>query len=462
MKHLLTFFLFLFLGALIAEAQTNANIAGPENVLVVYKQPFNDQDTVGLVSEAIMEYYVSARGIPSSNICPLDGLISRDITADGETHRVYIAEGGNIIRDTITHIGGYWFATRHAWKYFYQYMAEPIKDYIETNNLADIRYILLVKGVPFYIQATGDYAFANCSQSIDGLLSLLGTDNYEILLDSIYNKYRSYARPEPNYCYVCQMQITNPYYNADQNLNMNYRFKGGVYTRNWNGHTIKLDYLVSHLDGISYNMVEGMIDHSIEAIHSYNYDWFIDADPTPCHGGSIMVDFANATASKLNSLGFANYFFDTTEDTVTYHNKPVMSYSSNGVHTTKPPNTIEGQTLHPDYIQSQLNFNYAPGAIFNSAESFNCHRLSSISRRPGGEMGQVVEFFLMGGTLGVGHANEPTTSSIIRDGIMFPAYQVGYSYIDAAYMGMPYLAWQNVIVGDPLTVIAWGKQQLTQ
>lgn len=44
---------------------------------------------------------------------------------------------------------------------------------------------------------------------------------------------------------------------------------------------------------------------------------------------------------------------------------------------------------------------------------------------------------------------------------MFPSYQVGYSFIDAAYMGIYYLAWQNVIVGDPLTAIAWGKQTLT-
>lgn len=171
-----------------------------------------------------------------------------------------------------------------------------------------------------------------------------------------------------------------------------------------------------------------------------------------------MVNEANATASKLNSIGFSNYYFDITEDTVTYHNKPVMSYSSNGVHTT-----IAGQNPFPaDYIQSILNFNYAPGAIFNTAESFNAHLLSSISRRSGAEMGQAVEFFLEGGTVGVGHAWEPSVPGIIRDSIMFPSYQVGYSFIDAAYMGMKYLGWQNVVVGDPLTAIAWGKQTLTQ
>ena len=155
-----------------------------------------------------------------------------------------------------------------------------------------------------------------------------------------------------------------------------YRFKPGVFTTSWENYTIKLDYLVSHLDGISLNMVEGMINRSSEAIHADNYDWFIDEYPTPCHCGSIMVGFANSTATKLNSLGFSNYSFDVSEDTVTYHNKPVISYSSNGVHTTKPPNNNEGQTLHPDYIRSQLNFNYVPGAIFNTAESYNTYLLN--------------------------------------------------------------------------------------
>jgi hypothetical protein len=167
-------------------------------------------------------------------------------------------------------------------------------------------------------------------------------------------------------------------------------------------------------------IVKGMIDKSVSAINSDNYDWFIDADPDPCHGENIMVSFANSTASNLSSVGFTNYSFNTDNDTVTYHNKPIMSYSSNGVHTTKPPLTGEGETLHPDYIQSQLNFNYSPGAIFNSAESYNAWRLSSITRAST-PMGQVVEFFLKGGTVGVGHANEPFTGGIIRDGVMFPA-----------------------------------------
>lgn len=461
MKHFLFSVIFIFLCLNQAEAQTNANISGPENVLVVYKQPSSPTDTLGWISDSIKNYYQNSRGIPEINIVPLNNLISHNITVDGSTHNVIIAEGGNIIRDSINHINGTWFATPHAWKYFYQYLALPIKQHLINNNLTTtIKYIVLCKGTPFYIQAACDSTNVIANLAIDGLLAMLGTNNYDILLDSIYNKYRSYAINGDQYYYSSQPQIKNPYFTENAYLNMNNRFHSGVFDTTWNGHNIKLDFLVSHLDGINYNMVKGMIDRSTEAVNASNYDWFIDADPSPCHGGSVMIDFANYTASYLSSIGFTNYSFDYENDTVTYHNKPIISYSSNGVHTTNPPNIYEGQTLHPDYIQTQLNFNYTPGAIFNTAESFNAWRLSSVTRASA-PMGQLVEFFLEGGTVGVGHANEPFVSGIIRDYVMFPSYQVGYTFIDAAYMGMKYLGWQNVILGDPLTTIAWGKQSLT-
>ena len=463
MKHFLFSVIFIFLCLNLAEAQTNANISGPENVLVVYKQPSSPTDTLGWISDSIKNYYQNARGIPEINIVPLNSLISHNITVGGSTHNVIIAEGGNIIRDSINHINGNWYASQHAWKYFYQYVALPIKQHLINNNLTStIKYIVLCQGLPYKIQAGADSGAVICNQSVDGLLCMLNTNNYDILLDSIYNKFRRYAVPNYHYWdYDNQMEVTNPYYTGSAYLDMNNRFAGNVFTRNWNTHIIKLDYLVTHLDGINYNMVKNIVDLSTDAIHSNNYDWFIDADPDPCHGGNIMVSFANSTASNLSSIGFTNYSFNIDNDTVTFHNKPIISYSSNGVHTTKPPNIYEGQTLHPDYIQTQLNFNYAPGCIFNTAESYNAELLSRIHRHAGAEMGQIVEYFFEGGTLAVGHAYEPMTGGIIRDGVMFPAYQVGYSFIDAAYLGMPYLAWQNVFVGDPLTAIAWGKQSLT-
>ncbi len=460
MKQFLIIILALVFYCNKSDAQTYANIAGPENVLVVWNG--NSE-----ASDSVQQYYVEQRNIPGSNVIHLDSLVSKNITVDGVTHPVILADGGNIIRDSLNHEWDTWYGTAHAWKYFYQYVATPIKEYIANNNLSSsIRYIVFCKGTPYKIQSCGDHGTGIGNIGVDGLLCLLNTDNYGTFLDSMYAKWRRKAVSGTNYNYTWQLsQISNPYHSTSQYLNMNYRFKSGIYTTTWYEFNVKIDYLVSHLDGTSYNMVKNMIDLSIEAKHANNYDWFIDADPIPCFGGSIMVSFANAAASALNSIGFLNYSFDTTEDTVTYHNKPIMSYSSNGVHTTLGPYhdpDCYNPAFAPDYIQSQLNFEYAPGAIFNTAESYNAERLSSITRHPGAEMGQTVEFFLEGGTVAVGHPYEPFTAGIIEDGRMFPAYQLGYTFIDAAYLALPHFAWQNVVVGDPLTTIAWGKQTTTE
>lgn len=177
------------------QAQTYANIPLPENVLVVYKlpDPNNEADTL---SRAVKDYYKTARGIPVSNIFGLDSLVSHNITIGGVTHPVIIAEQGNIIRDELNHEWGTWYATQHAWKYFYQYIAAPIKEHIAANNLNSIRYIVLCKGVPFKIQAGADSSKVICNLTVGGLLSMLNTDNYDILLDSIYNKFRRNAIPD--------------------------------------------------------------------------------------------------------------------------------------------------------------------------------------------------------------------------------------------------------------------------
>ncbi len=270
MKYLLMITLSVIFCSVIAEAQTYANIAGPENVLIVYN---NQNDSLGTISKNVREYYVSTRNIPASNIVPLDNLVNHNITVDGVTHPVILADGGNIIRDSLNHQWGTWYATQHAWKYFYQYVATPIKEWIVNHNLTTtIRYIVLCKGVPFKIQAGADSGSVIGNIGIDGLLCLINTANYDTFLDSMYAKWRRCAIDGSHYNYTWQeFQIVNQYHSVSQYLDMNYRFKSGVYTASWYGFNVKFDYLVTHLDGTSYEMVKDMIDRSTDAIHSNNY-----------------------------------------------------------------------------------------------------------------------------------------------------------------------------------------------
>ena len=71
MRYFLLFSIFFILCLNITEAQTNAGIPDASTVLVVYREPVDENDSLGLMSLAIKDYYQNARGIPESNIVSL-------------------------------------------------------------------------------------------------------------------------------------------------------------------------------------------------------------------------------------------------------------------------------------------------------------------------------------------------------------------------------------------------------
>ncbi len=55
------------------------------------------------------------------------------------------------------------------------------------------------------------------------------------------------------------------------------------------------------------------------------------------------------------------------------------------------------------------------------------------------------------GVTGVaGQVAEPFVDATIRPNILFPAYLSGFNLAEAFYLGMPFVSWQTVVVGDPL------------
>ncbi len=467
MKTLVTFFVLLVAAnnTLLSQEPTYAGLPDSSHVLVVYNS--RSQNSID-----IMNYYKNARGIPESNIVELtelDTLVSITDPLYGTTHTIELQQGlendKEIIRDAT--ILSYNPVNRHAWLYFVDRIAAPIAEKLRTTfvngtPLKDIiRFIVLCKGVPFRIMTKPDDS-ESCNQNVpvDGLLCFLGediNDPYHLM------DYLNMVGAENEQCRET-FDIDNPYYNADPNFTMDHMFLPNHYNGTAIIHgqqkNITLSYLITHLDGMSLNDVENMIDSSIAAINSSGYDWFIDADPTPCHGDSQIL-YPTDTKNTFVALGMANYFIDETE-TVYFSNpsnKPVMSYGSNGKHTDPDNNCVP--YFNPNYIQSQLTFTYAPGAIFNTAESFNVNTLGTdpIVRRD--DQGQIPEFFHMGGTVGVGQVLHGTNGGIIlNNSVMLPAYTLGYTFIEAAYLAMNYLTDNRVVVGDPLTRIALPCQRI--
>jgi len=116
----------------------------------------------------------------------------------------------------------------------------------------------------------------------------------------------------------------------------------------------------------------------------------------------------------------------------------VIGYCSYGRNADMPPTYI---------LDGTLEFTYAPGAVFNTYESYNAWSFTWTWRNG---QGLVADFLRMGGTAGLGHTWEPYCDGVANEDILFPRLAQGYSFIEAAYMAIDYVSWMNVVVGDPL------------
>lgn len=429
---------------LIPQSATNVNFPEPKHVLVVFR---NDDSAISTMSTEIKNYYVQKRGIPVVNILGLD-LPEFDYY---ENHVIQLVQNDEIIKDTTQAWADrapyYVGPSIHAWYYFNDKIFTPIQNYLNNTFVSGdtlknvIRYIVLCKGVPLKVQARWDWSGAfnrRWNIATDVLLTYLCQPDPNFSILDLYNTVR--------YSHV------NPYRRVDLSYLFNYRFKSRYFSiQNSN---LNLSYLVSRLDGLTKDKVLQLIDKSVDPDYSGTSTWVLDTReffPWNSPYYQAYNDYHNSILapanSKLNNLGFTTNY-DGLDTTFILNNLgPVISYTSWGVHSG----------LEQGYILDDLNFQCANGAVFNTLESFNGHSMglvladTSIRRN---DHGLISEFIYSGGSGGGGHTWEPYLYGAIRINYFYPAYAMGYSLVDAAYHGMDYLGWQNVVIGDPLTAIA--------
>lgn len=109
-------------------------------------------------------------------------------------------------------------------------------------------------------------------------------------------------------------------------------------------------------------------------------------------------------------------------------------------------------------------FNPVNGAVFTSIESFNAVTLFSDAVTT---HAKIVDFITIGGTGAIGHAFEPVSDAIV-DNLFFFYNLVAdenadgtadLCFAEAAFTGIPYLSWSEVVIGDPLMRLKYGVGQ---
>jgi len=122
------------------------------------------------------------------------------------------------------------------------------------------------------------------------------------------------------------------------------------------------------------------------------------------------------------------------------------TYGSN--HAGSFPMTAGGQSAATTFADS---FNYAPGAIFNTIESYNGRDFGGVGGHPGIPQEQCADFISAGGTFAIGHAWEPLADTIPDNEFLATNYILGnLCWAEAAWTSIPCLSWMHVVIGDPL------------
>ncbi|MEN8127676.1 MAG: dockerin type I domain-containing protein [Planctomycetota bacterium] len=106
-------------------------------------------------------------------------------------------------------------------------------------------------------------------------------------------------------------------------------------------------------------------------------------------------------------------------------------------------------------------FTLVNGAVFTSLESFNAVTL--FSDQPTTQA-KIIDYIDIGGSGAIGHSFEPQADAAIDNEFVFfnlladkdGDLKADMCFVEAAFSGIPYLSWTEVVIGDPLMRIVYG------
>jgi uncharacterized protein (TIGR03790 family) len=293
----------------------------------------------------------------------------------------------------------------------------------------DTQCIVTTKGLPLRLSnpkpSPYSYAWKSYS-SLESELTRIDTINTRDLMG---NQDWQHAAPTGN------PLASNPYYYA------NASFSTQAYgTR-----------LTSRLDGYTVADVEGAIDRAQKAVLRPGYTFVLDDDPT---APAAAIDRMPELAANVLAPRSIDYTYDNTDTFVTNTSagamREVLGYVSHGVYGGGARATTADSR---SYIQTQLAFKPAPGAVFSSWESYNAYSFTPGVNKAG--LGEVAEWLHVGGTAGVGNVEEPCVdmANVTNEDRLWSMLLAGYTFGEAAWNATRQLSYVNTVVGDPLMVL---------
>lgn len=359
---------------------------------------------------------------------------------------------------------------------FIDKIRDPIRTYLDLAgdpSATSIVSIVLIKGIPHRIQDTdnltvgdvptsaagefnaGDYTAAAVDSELALLWQNLESGESGGTMDSkadnvIDNPYHTRATSIAGYT---RSNIKSDKIFAKP-LAVAWTFAGAGASRLREGDF----YLVCRLDGNTAADVISMIQRAQNIRINRRYVWVVldeHADSTREYDNMDLFDPPNPayfyagddyeeTRDLLQTAGW-RVRYDNTSTFVLPATlpRPVAAYASYGEnHINNPPGS-------GTYLEG---FQFARGAVFNTAESYNGRAFNGKGTLFNQE--QVADFIALGGTFGIGNVWEPFAFTLPDDEFLFTNLLVnGLTWAEAAWSSIPVLSWMHVVIGDPLATV---------
>jgi uncharacterized protein (TIGR03790 family) len=291
----------------------------------------------------------------------------------------------------------------------------PLLSCLESGKLQDrVLYIVLTKGVPLKIK--GDDG-QNDNASVDSELTLL------------YQDLAGVPR-------ILRGSVPNPYFGA----NVRGRFARF-------SHKSFPIYLVTRLDGYDLADVRSLIDRGLAPAADGRF--VLDESWNDNSPGNVWLRQA---ALELKRAGIPESFIklESTNAFLTGE-KDVMGYASWGSndksdHSRTLGNTWVNGALDAEYVSTNARTFEKPPDNWKTGQ-WNDPPATFFDGSPQSLIADTIHE----GVTGIsGYVYEPYLEGCVRPQILFPAYVQGLNLAESFYLAMPFLSWQNVVIGDPL------------
>ncbi len=358
---------------------------------------------------------------------------------------------------------------------------DPLRDHLTANGLAsEVIVFTLTRGLPHRIQDI-NLPVAGDQPSTAGNLLTSGNATYAAMDSELTLLWQRLDQGEANGTMdsFADNVVFNPYHNATGSIADFSRTRitrNKVFDNLSDAAWVMLEatggaetnagniYLTSRLDGNSVGDVLGMIDRGKYPSYNQFQDLILidegltsdgnldnlplfDSNPIG-HLGDDYDETAQLLAPLYNKVLFNEdgvFFIGRGEGYTGSGNVQIVtddvavlaSYGGNhGGNATGFVQSFAGQLSN--------------GAIMNTLESYNAKDFGDV----GGfnDQGQLADFVEAGGTFGVGQAWEPFAFSLADNEVLLDNFLFGdLTWVESAWSGVPWLSWQQVVIGDPLS-----------